>query len=644
MSQSNTCTYRKNEAEDCQKKQHTNKISIAICNKALLKKESKYEVKNFTYHRDISYLTLASKLREGRSIAFNFTYRDNKFHADKKHFRESEFICIDIDNDKDEKITIGAIQTSSDDNPKYIRENACLIYTSENHRKNGNGDRYKVLFHLPYTVENWGTLGEILNAFKKKFPESDKGNILNGRYIGGGRNTQVIIFGNRLTEEALMSLLEENQETNMTKPIFKNEITNLKKYTQSVYDDELTKLSLAKIHQRNTTLNDVAFNIGKHLKYLDITENQALSDIISTALNIVADKSFTKEDIERTAQSGLSAGMKNTKELTEREGTYINDKYDTDFEITPNTNRQRKLFANKPKDNHFQVLKPVLDMYPKAKQEANGYIGSTLPEKNIEFQHFTVISRDNNTLSISYILDVLRALKNPNVIKSYFAVCSYASKYSRVDKPNNRIVLEDVDLNNIVEILNPGKKLSKQHRLRKREEVKSHIKMLGSVLFFNESRNKDKNMGVNISRYDLTGNFSIKNNRLTCYLPFQLKNIGSYIPESIFKLNANEKTALALIIEFYRRANQKYISSKTNGFLPPTFKEVIISRDDAVKISGLELSNRKNVTETNKSLKNALKKLNHIGFGIGYLISSKVKGDYIKFKFKQKNILSKQLS
>ncbi len=629
------------------------KIAIAVSNYA------NYKIPNadsYLFARALNYATLAKKLREGYSIAFDYREGNEFRHIQKENFKGADFLCLDFDNDKDLKITIDDIRECKTKQGTYLKENSLILFTTQNHQKNGNGDRYKILFHLPHTVREWSSLNEIFLALKEKFPESCQGNNLTGYYYGGGENAEVICFGNRLSEQALDELTserrkileaegKENLKTNIggnhmglstmdkgintrdqiAKELNWGKFAQADPYWQKAYDEELHRLARAVKGERDKTLSSAAFKIGQFAHGIDLTDEQIIDNIIKVAESVGIDKSFTSKKINSTAKKAFASGLKNPR----------TDYYSSDYSI--DTTSHRRLFSNLPKAGHVQAPKALLDIYPKAKDEAKMKLLNI--DSTSDFEFFEIADRIFEDVSVSCLRSLLKYIQNPDILKLYLSLWRYAElnkKKLHTSTEGGFYILNDVDINDIIDILNPDVVLSKQHRYRKREEFKQNLKKLGSIIFFVENPSS-KVKGKNMLKIDPTGSFSIIDNKLKYFLPFQLKSIGSYFPENIFKLTANDKTALSLVVGIYRRANQVYISQKDNGYAPPDFHKVEIPREEAIKIAGLELSDSLNTTETDKSLKEALQKLSKIGCGHGKLIDSHKKGKYISFSFPQKN-------
>lgn len=585
MSQSNTCVYKKSNQEVCQEKVKTNKISIAISNKILTKDESKVEVKEFTYFENIEYSFLADKLKEGRSIAFNFVYGDNQFYANKKHFKSADFICIDIDNDNQYKITIDDILKSNDEKPKYIRENACLIYTSANHRKGDNSDRYKVLFHLHYSIDNWDTLVDILKSFKRKFPEIDQANYITGRYHSGGGHTKVIILGKRLSDNALEELLNAHKPDTQ----FKDNISGTKitpQYAKAVYRGELSEFpqeASKDKHNRNTVLYKISRRIGEMLPYLDYSYNEVFLEIVRVAESIGTDKSYTSKDIRKTIENGLNKGLQNPIQ-SHTSIEYKGYGYDTDTTDSNVFFKPYRQFATKDYNNAIQFPKGNMNTL---KNEILSLMVIDDEKKVDHIKELYAIKGETNDQNVQ-VFYILKSLESWDLHKYYMGYWVYSNEVKAIDNE-----FYDLRLNDVLECMYNGnfKDINSKYERYKLFDVTN-------ALAFMQTRIVENNTMKVVKQY-LDYEARIKNNgkidktKLKKLILFnRTSNImGCYSPKTIFRLSGNDFGLAFYLTENINR-NCLCRERRKNGekyYLPPTLSKTPLKWDSeyACQCAGL---------------------------------------------------------
>lgn len=597
-----------------------NEIKVAVGKELVIdpEKNGKAFTENFILKK-FTYEELAEEVISGKPIGFDFNLTDEErssineewvtYYKSKKYFKSSEFIVLDFDDDVINNLTLNEIKKEETQRAKFLCKNAGLVHTSPNHRKNGNGDRLHVLFQFPKPIENWEKLKKTHKAFQNKFKASDQAQTLAGAYTtcGENPNAETIILGNRITTRVLDEILSDHDKSQEGKEEPKHykeiEVVNPERYAKATYENRLEKLS--RTHKkRPPVLNAVAYSIGTIQHYLNKSDTEIIQEIMTVSKSIGLHKKYGSRELMRRIEKPLEDGQR--------------DKYNYNIRTTPkhiddviqiDSNNQTKLFANEKKPEFMQFPKPILDYLPKAQKEASKFLED---EHTLwDFENFLVELPSVGQPKQGKLKEALKALTSPNAINAYLALYCRAGYKSKIYTREQKIVLANVDLNEIIDILTSNKNLSRQQRYKKRERIKADLQNLNHIIITKktgEDRSKTKNK-TNTKFYPLIDELQIERNKIRCSLPWEWGLIGAHIPKTLFALNGKKKKEKSLLIELYRRGNQLYTAKKEDGYKPPIFKSVTFKLDYLLEVAKLDKTFAANPTMAKKRLKSTVREL-----------------------------------
>lgn len=181
-------------------------MQISI-NKNIINKPEVFPVKeNGSFENmDISRQEVADFINKGYAICCQL-----KGERKKENFLSSGFIGIDID----ENWTLEEALKDS-----FIQENAAIIYTTANHRKDGNGDKFRILFELTQPSQSKEEHEKLISKLLRKYPQADQACSDCSRVFYGSEGSNPIVLDgyldvNSLPEETppLESQEEEEKE------------------------------------------------------------------------------------------------------------------------------------------------------------------------------------------------------------------------------------------------------------------------------------------------------------------------------------------------------------------------------------------------------------------------------------------------
>lgn len=133
-----------------------------------------------------------------RGHAFSFQFKDS-------HRKSDNFLCSDIiAADIDDGMTLEEAM-----NDPFIRENACLLYTTASHTPEDH--RFRLIFQLPHTVTDAEQMRSLLRGLVRKFP-ADEANTDPARQFYGSKGCTTHLFGKVMSEDAFNLLLKLGHE------------------------------------------------------------------------------------------------------------------------------------------------------------------------------------------------------------------------------------------------------------------------------------------------------------------------------------------------------------------------------------------------------------------------------------------------
>ena len=130
--------------------------------------------------------------------ALSATYRGDG-RRNKQNFAGSQAIILDFDNG----LTLN--QALKDE---FLRKNSAFVHTTCNHRKNGKGDRFRVLFLLESPVYDCGDFEALLGYLLRRYREADHACKDASRAFLGNTEAQIplrqeVVLTDAFVEEAI---------------------------------------------------------------------------------------------------------------------------------------------------------------------------------------------------------------------------------------------------------------------------------------------------------------------------------------------------------------------------------------------------------------------------------------------------------
>lgn len=182
-------------------------------NKNIINKPEEYPIKeNATYENtDLSRQEVADILtKKGYTICSQIN--GNRI---TQNFVAVGFLGIDIDNG-------WTLEEALSDH--FTKDNSAIIYTTANHRKNGNGDKFRIIFELKEPITSAEEHKKTITTLLTKYPSADKTCSDCVRPFYGNTESEPIILDGYLDTKEL---------------IFQN---NIKMYQESNLDNDADKI------------------------------------------------------------------------------------------------------------------------------------------------------------------------------------------------------------------------------------------------------------------------------------------------------------------------------------------------------------------------------------------------------------------
>lgn len=146
---------------------------------------------------------LAEKIKQGCAICAQLNGPRSS-----EHFLCSGFIGLDFD----EGWTLEEAL-----NDQFIKNHAAIIYTTASHRKDGKGDKFRVIFELEECIEDEETHRQAIKGLLNKFPMADKGCSDAIRAFYGNENAEIHILEGLLNSNIILDLISEPENNHSEK-------------------------------------------------------------------------------------------------------------------------------------------------------------------------------------------------------------------------------------------------------------------------------------------------------------------------------------------------------------------------------------------------------------------------------------------
>ncbi|HEX5736844.1 MAG TPA: hypothetical protein VF131_28700 [Blastocatellia bacterium] len=173
--------------------------------------------------KSLSLNEFAAEIRQRNNFTAIFLSKRGQFHRAKEHFRQSDLVPIDFDNSKyilidgpggrkvKRKVKVDPAHyvtlEQTLENP-FIRLFGAIAYTTSSHTADWH--HFRVIFVIPRTVKNRTQFERILAAFIWRFKSDPACSDASRFFYGAGEGGKVIVLGNCLTSDVLISLLKEH--------------------------------------------------------------------------------------------------------------------------------------------------------------------------------------------------------------------------------------------------------------------------------------------------------------------------------------------------------------------------------------------------------------------------------------------------
>jgi phage/plasmid-associated DNA primase len=160
-------------------------------------------------NRDLSRVELAQSVHQGRALSGQL-----KGPRKTENFLATGFAGLDFDHDFTVEEALA--------NP-FIQHSACLIYTTPSHRKEGNGDRFRVIFELIEALYDAGAYRCLILGLLEKFPQADPSAKDPARIWYGSTNCEQHILDGLLDRQTMDELIAKGKAIEAEKAITQKE-------------------------------------------------------------------------------------------------------------------------------------------------------------------------------------------------------------------------------------------------------------------------------------------------------------------------------------------------------------------------------------------------------------------------------------
>ncbi len=195
----------------------TTKIKLAI-NKYIVNKDED-ALRRFNHCFENVEFTL-EQLIEHISNGYVFTSELTRGNRHQKNFKSAQIIVIDIDN---------FISLESFLNDPLVQSTYTFVYTTTNHRKDGNNDRFRAIQVLESPIDNLEEYRNLTRISLKHYFKADQNCKDGARAWYGSKNCKVFKLDGMLSNEAKSEILladAKELESKKKKKLEKKELQN----------------------------------------------------------------------------------------------------------------------------------------------------------------------------------------------------------------------------------------------------------------------------------------------------------------------------------------------------------------------------------------------------------------------------------
>jgi phage/plasmid-associated DNA primase len=160
-------------------------------------------------NQDLNRIEFAQSIQLGRAFSCQL-----KGPRKSVNFLAIGFAGLDFDHD----LTLEEVLA----NP-FIQQYAFLVYATPSHQKNGNGDRFRVLFELPEPIYEAATYKSLILGLLKKFPQADPSAKDAARIWYGSSQGQQFPFTGILDSKTVSELIDQGKQVEIKKSAIQKE-------------------------------------------------------------------------------------------------------------------------------------------------------------------------------------------------------------------------------------------------------------------------------------------------------------------------------------------------------------------------------------------------------------------------------------
>ena len=160
--------------------------------------------RSLTFNYQIKILTideLAEEIRQRHNITSICFNELGRFHRKKEFFRQADIFAIDIDEGL--LLEVALIFW-------LVKDYAAIVYTTPSHTPELH--KFRIVFVLPRTIYSLEEFELIVRCFIWLFQSDESCKDASRFFFGTGPNGQVIVIGNRLTDQVIKHILDKYQE------------------------------------------------------------------------------------------------------------------------------------------------------------------------------------------------------------------------------------------------------------------------------------------------------------------------------------------------------------------------------------------------------------------------------------------------